>query len=98
MFGGNGACAGFCAAYHACFTIRAGTGTDIARGFPAGITAQLGKIGFRGFGALMIDAKLPCWALFTTADTDASLGDAAAFGTCRFELFGIDMFRTCLGL
>ena len=98
MFGGNGAFAGFCTTYYACLTILAGTCTNIAHGFPAGITAQLGKIGFRGFGALMIDAKLPSRALFTTADTDASLGDAAAFGTCRFELFGIDMFRTCLGL
>ena len=98
FFGENGACAGFCAAEHACLTICTSTGTNIARCFTTGITAQLGKIGFGRFGALVIDAKLPCGALFATADTDASLGSAAAFGTCCFELVRIDLFRTGFGL
>ena len=41
LFGGNGAFAGFCTTYYACLTILAGTCTNIAHGFPAGITAQL---------------------------------------------------------
>ena len=47
---------------------------------------------------MIIDAKLPCRALFVTTDTDASLWNAAAFSTCRFKLFGIDMLRTGFGL